>query len=190
MELVEKKIASEEIFSGRILHVHRDTVLLPNGKTAFREVADHPGGVAIVALTEQQEVFLVEQYRYAFSRTMVEIPAGKRETGEAPFLTARRELLEEVGATADKWYDLGTVIPSPGCYGETLYLYMAEGLHFSEQCLDEDEFLNVKKMPLARLVELCLDGTVADAKTVCGALKAQAFLAAGKKPCPLTGEGV
>ena len=97
MELVEKKIASEEIFSGRILHVHRDTVLLPNGKTAFREVADHPGGVAIVALTEQQEVFLVEQYRYAFSRTMVEIPAGKRETGEAPFLTAQRELLEEVG---------------------------------------------------------------------------------------------
>lgn len=190
MELVEKKISSEEIFSGRILHVHRDTVLLPNGKTAFREVADHPGGVAIVALTEKGEVFLVEQYRYAFSRTMVEIPAGKREVGEEPFLTARRELLEEVGATAEKWYDLGTVIPSPGCYGETLYLYMAEELHFSEQCLDEDEFLNVRKMPLAQLVERCLDGTVADAKTVVGALKAQAFLSAGKKPCALTAEGV
>mgnify|MGYP002509051134 CR=1 FL=1 len=76
MELVEKKLSSEEIFAGRILRVHRDTVLLPNGKTAFREVADHPGGVAIVALTEKGEVFLVEQYRYAFGRTMVEIPAG------------------------------------------------------------------------------------------------------------------
>lgn len=190
MELVEKKIRSEEIFSGRILHVHRDTVLLPNGKTAFREVADHPGGVAIVALTEDNEVFLVEQYRYAFSRNMLEIPAGKREAGEAPFITAQRELLEEIGATAEHWYDLGTVIPSPGCYGETLYLYMAEGLRFTEQCLDEDEFLNVKKMPLADLVALCLDGTVADAKTVCGALKARAFLQAGKKPCPLAAEGV
>lgn len=190
MELEEKKLSTEEIFSGRILHVHRDTVLLPNGKTAFREVADHPGGVAIVALTEEDEVYLVEQYRYVFSRPMLEIPAGKREPGEAPFCTARRELLEEIGAEADKWYDLGTVIPSPGCYGETLYLYMATDLRFSRQQLDEDEFLNVQKMPLARLVSLCLDGTITDAKTVCGALKAHAFRTTGKKPCALSAEGV
>ena len=190
MELRETKISTEEIFSGRILHVHRDTVRLPNGKTATREVADHPGGVAIVALTEENEVYLVEQFRYAFDRVLLEIPAGKREIGEPPFVTAQRELREEIGAEADNWYDLGTLLPSPGCFGETLYLYMATNLRFTRQDLDEDEFLNVKKMPLNELVARCLDGTVADAKTVCGALKVYALRAEGKTPCVLPVDGV
>ena len=190
MELNEKVLSSERLFQGVILGLRRDTVQLPNGKTAFREVAEHPGGVAIVALTEEGEVMLVRQYRYPFGRKMLEIPAGKREVGEPPFVTAQRELMEAVGAEAEKWYDLGTMLPSPGCYNEVVYIYMAEGLRFSAPCPDEDEFLAIEKMPLADLVELCLRGEVADAKTVVGALKAHAFLAAGKKPCALDADGV
>ena len=190
MELNEKVLSSERLFQGVILGLRRDTVQLPNGKTAFREVAEHPGGVAIVALTEEGEVMLVRQYRYPFGRKMLEIPAGKREVGEPPFVTAQRELMEEVGAKAEKWYDLGTMLPSPGCYNEVVYIYMAEGLRFSAPCPDEDEFLAIEKMPLTDLVALCLSGEVADAKTVVGTLKAHAFLAAGKKPCALDADGV
>ena len=190
MELMEKTLSSERLFQGVILGLRRDTVQLPNGKTAFREVAEHPGGVAVVALTEEGEVMLVRQYRYPFGRKMLEIPAGKREAGEPPFVTARRELMEEIGAEAEKWYDLGTMLPSPGCYNEVVYIYMAEGLHFSAPCPDEDEFLAVERMPLADLAALCLTGEVADAKTVVGALKAYTLLQQGKKPCALTTEGV
>ena len=190
MELNEKVLSSERLFQGVILGLRRDTVQLPNGKTAFREVAEHPGGVAIVALTEEGEVMLVRQYRYPFGRKMLEIPAGKREVGEPPFVTAQRELMEEVGAEAEHWYDLGTALPSPGCYGEVLHLYMAEGLRFSAPCPDENEFLAIEKLPLADLVERCLSGEVRDAKTVIGALKVHAFLTAGKKPCALDADGV
>ena len=190
MELKETTLSTEHLFQGKILGLRRDTVLLPNGNTATREVAEHPGGVAIVALTEEGEVLLVRQYRYPFGRKMLEIPAGKREIGEPPFVTAQRELMEEVGAKADRWYDLGTMLPSPGCYNEVVYIYMAEGLHFSAPCPDEDEFLTAEKMPLADLVALCLKGEVADAKTVVGALKSHTFLADGKKPCALDADGV
>lgn len=190
MELTEKTLSSEKLFQGKILGLRRDTVLLPNGKTAFREVAEHPGGVAIAALTDKGEIMLVRQHRYPFSRQLLEIPAGKREEGEPPFVTAQRELKEEVGAVAARWYDLGTMLPSPGCYNEVVYLYMAEGLHFSEACLDEDEFLTAERMPLDELVALCLQGEVADAKTVCAALKVHTFFSRGEKPCLLPAEGV
>ena len=190
MEMKEMTLSSEKLFQGVILGLRRDTVRLPDGKTAFREVAEHPGGVAVVALTEQQEIYLVRQYRYPFSRKLLEIPAGKREVGEPPFVTAQRELEEEVGARARRWYDLGTMLPSPGCYNEVVYLYMAEDLTFTQQHLDEGEFLTVEKMPLADLADLCLKGEVADAKTVCAALKAYTFLTRGEKPCALSAEGV
>ena len=130
MELNEKVLSSERLFQGVILGLRRDTVQLPNGKTAFREVAEHPGGVAIVALTEDGQVMLVRQYRYPFGRKMLEIPAGKREVGEPPFVTAQRELMEEVGAEAEKWYDLGTMLPSPGCYNEVVYSTWRRGCAF------------------------------------------------------------
>ena len=114
---------------------------------------------------------LVRQYRYAFSRVLTEIPAGKREPGEPPFVTAQRELQEEVGAVAGKWTDLGTLIASPGCYGETLYLYMAEDLRFGETHPDEDEFLEPLRLPFDEAVRQCMDGTLTDAKTVAAILK-------------------
>lgn len=170
MELTEKTLTSREVYRGRILRVREDTVRLPNGKTAEREVAEHPGGVGILAL-DGGDVLLVRQYRYAFSRVLTEIPAGKREPGEEPFVTAQRELREEIGATAGKWTELGALIASPGCYGEVLYLYMAQELTFGDTHPDEDEFLDVMRMPFDRAVELCMTGELTDAKTVIALLK-------------------
>lgn len=176
MDMTERTLASREIFRGRILRVREDTVALPNGSTSTREVVEHPGGVGILALDTDGCAVLVRQYRYVFGRVMTEIPAGKREQGEEPFVTAQRELKEEIGAVADEWRDLGTVIPSPGCYGETLYLYLARGLHFGDTCPDEDEFLELVRVPFDTLVAQCLDGTVDDGKTVAAALKAKLLL--------------
>lgn len=171
MDMTEKTLESREVYRGRILHVREDRVRLPNGKEGVREVVEHPGGVAILAIDSEDRVLLVRQYRYPFERVLTEIPAGKREPGEPPFITAQRELQEEVGVTADTWTELGTLIPSPGCYGETLYLYMAQDLHFGATRPDEDEFLEPLRVPLDEAVRQCMDGTLTDAKTVAAILK-------------------
>lgn len=175
MDMTEKTLDSREVYRGRILRVREDTVLLPNGSTGKREIVEHPGGVGILAL-DGDDVLLVRQYRYAFSRVLTEIPAGKREKGEEPFVTARRELKEEIGAEADEWTDLGALIASPGCYGETLWLFLACGLHFGETHPDEDEFLEVLRLPFEQAVSQCMDGTLTDAKTVAAILKAKILL--------------
>lgn len=171
MDMTERTLESREVYRGRILRVREDKVSLPNGKTGTREVVEHPGGVGILALDDDGCVVLVRQYRYAFSRVLTEIPAGKREKGEAPFITAQRELKEEIGAEAEEWTDLGALIASPGCYGEVLYLYMAQELTFGDTHPDEDEFLDVVRMPFDRAVELCMTGELTDAKTVVALLK-------------------
>lgn len=130
MNLTEQLLSRREIYHGRIIDVQVDTVSLPNGNTSTREVVRHPGGVGILALDDEDCAVLVEQYRYVFGRTLLEIPAGKREPGEDPLTTARRELQEETGAEATHWQPLGAVLPSPGCYGEVLHLYLARGLTF------------------------------------------------------------
>ena len=175
MDLTEKTLSTEKIYDGVIIHVRRDKVLLPNGHTSTREIVEHPGGVGILALEADGTVLLVRQYRYAFGRTLLEIPAGKREPGEEPLVTARRELREETGVTADSWTPLGQLIASPGCYDETLYLYLAQGLHSGDTDPDEDEFLSVERMPMAELTRRCLADEITDAKTVCAVLKARAL---------------
>lgn len=132
MDLTERQLSRETIYEGKILHIYRDDVLLPNGRTSVREVADHPGGVAIVALDENDNVLTVKQYRYVFSRVLEEIPAGKLERGEDPDEAALRELREETGATPKRMTNLGKLLVSPGCYSEVLHLYLAEGLSFGE----------------------------------------------------------
>ena len=176
MDLTEKMLERQDVFDGRIIKVHVDKVSLPNGETAFREVVDHPGGVGILALDEHNCVPMVTQYRYAFGRNVLEIPAGKREPGEDPFVTAMRELKEEVGATAEEWIPMGKLLASPGCYSETLYLYLARGLTFGETHPDEDEFLEAQRIPFDDLVHRCMDGEIEDAKTVAAVLKAKVLL--------------
>ena len=156
MDLTEKTLESREVYRGRILRVREDRVLLPNGQEAQREIVEHPGGVGILALDADGCAVMVRQYRYAFGQTLLEIPAGKREKGEQPDETARRELQEEVGATAREWQSLGEVIASPGCYDEVLYLYLARDLTFGAQHPDEDEFLNVERIPFDELLRRCL----------------------------------
>ena len=175
MDMTEKMLHTQELYAGRIIHVRRDEVLLPNGHTSVREIVEHPGGVGILAVDGDGMVLLVRQYRYAFGRTLLEIPAGKREPGEEPLVTARRELREETGVTADSWTPLGQLIASPGCYDETLYLYLAQGLHSGDTDPDEDEFLSVERLSMTELTRRCLADEITDAKTVCAVLKARAL---------------
>lgn len=177
MELTERKLSREDIFAGRIVTVHVDTVALPDGGTATREVVDHPGGVAVLPLDGENNVLAVRQYRYPFGRTTLEIPAGKLDhPGEDPYEAGLRELREETGATPGVYEPLGRVLPSPGCYGEILHLYLARDLRMAEQHLDEDEFLNVERVPFAEMVRRCLEGEIEDAKTVIAVLKAKLLL--------------
>lgn len=176
MDLTEKTIRREDKFQGRILSVHVDTVLLPNGNTSTREVVDHVDGVAVLPLDERNNVLTVTQYRYVFGRTLLEIPAGKLDSGEDPVTGALRELKEETGAVPDTFLPLGRIIPAPGCYGEVLHLFLAKGLHMEEQHLDPDEFLNVERIPFNEMVHRCLNGEIEDAKTVAAVLKAKVQL--------------
>ena len=176
MDLTEKTIRREDKFQGRILSVHVDTVLLPNGNTSTREVVDHVDGVAVLPLDERNNVLTVTQYRYVFGRTLLEIPAGKLDPGEDPVTGALRELKEETGAVPDTFLPLGRIIPAPGCYSEVLHLFLARGLHMEEQCLDPDEFLNVERIPFNEMVHRCLNGEIEDAKTVAAVLKAKVQL--------------
>ena len=176
MDLTEKTIRREDKFQGRILSVHVDTVLLPNGNTSTREVVDHVDGVAVLPLDERNNVLTVTQYRYVFGRTLLEIPAGKLDPGEDPVTGALRELKEETGAVPDTFLPLGRIIPAPGCYGEVLHLFLAKGLHMEEQHLDPDEFLNVERIPFSEMVHHCLNGEIEDAKTVAAVLKAKVQL--------------
>lgn len=177
MELTERKLSREDIFAGRIVTVHVDKVALPDGAVAVREVVDHPGGVAVLPLDGDNNVLAVTQYRYPFGRTTLEIPAGKLDhPGEDPYEAGLRELKEETGAVPGVYKSLGRILPSPGCYGEILHLYLARDLRMEEQHLDEDEFLNVERIPFDEMVRRCLAGEIEDAKTVAAVLKAKLLL--------------
>lgn len=171
MPHTETTLSSEEIFNGRVIRVTYDKVLLENGNTSTREVVHHHGGACILPVDENQNITLVRQYRYALGEEMWELPAGKLEKDENPFEAAKRELAEECGLTADHFEDLGVVYPTVGYDSEKIYLWAATGLHNVSQHLDEDEFLDVVKMPLDEALRLVLDGTIKDSKTQIGILK-------------------
>ena len=176
MTLYEKTLKTEPLFSGHIIKVHLDTVLLPNGKTAMREVVNHPGGVGILAMDEKNNVLTVKQYRYVYGQTLLEIPAGKLEPGEDPYAAAMRELREETGATADKLVSLGEIYPTPGFCSEIIRLYLARNLTFGEMAPDEDEFLDVQYVPFSVMVDRVLRGEISDAKTCVAILKTKLLL--------------
>lgn len=172
MNLRETPLTSHYEYEGKIIHLRVDDARLPDGTTAKREVFEHPGGVGVIALTEGGEVLLVQQFRYPYAEITTEIPAGKRDRGEDPLETGKRELAEETGVSADTFTPLGVIYPTPGYCDEVIHLYLATGLHFAESHPDEDEFLNVLRLPLATLVERVMAGEIPDAKTQIAALKA------------------
>lgn len=169
----EKQISREEIFDGAVLHVVKDTVLLPDGNTSFREFCLHKGAVAVIPVTDDNEVILVRQFRYAHHREFLEIPAGKFDfIGEDPLAAAKRELEEETGARAERYVDLGILDTTPALIDEKIHMFLAEGLSFGESHPDEDEFLAVERIPLAKLVDMVMQGEIRDAKTQIAILKA------------------
>ena len=176
-ELLEERVDGKTVFHGALLHVVDDTVSLPNGKTAHRELIRHVGAVCIVPLTEKNEVVVERQYRYPLDRVILEIPAGKLDSPDEDRLSAiRRELREETGYSADEWTEIGDFHPAPAYCDEYITMYLARGLHRGERHLDEDEFLDVCTVPLSELVEAVMAGTISDAKTQVCVLKAARIL--------------
>lgn len=177
MDLFEKTISTEHIFEGQIIKVRKDTVRLPNGGTSTREIVEHPGGVAVVALDKENNVYVVRQYRHPFEAIIMEIPAGKLDHhGEDPFDCCVRELKEETGLSAAKFDYLGAFMLSPGFCREYIHIYLARELTSGDACLDPDEFLEVEKIPLAQLTDMVMNNEIEDAKTVMGILKTNELL--------------
>ncbi len=168
--LEERTISTERIFEGKMIRLRVDTVALPNGETATREVIEHPGAVAVIALTRQGDLLMVRQYRHATGETLLEIPAGKRDQGENPLACAQRELEEETGYRAQQWETLFSYFSTPGFSDELLYLMMATGLEQGEAHTDDEEFIEVVTVPVAEALQMVYRGEIRDAKSIIGIL--------------------
>lgn len=166
--LTERTIGTEPIFEGRVITVRVDEVVLPNGETSKREIVKHPGAVAVIATTDEGKIVLVEQYRKAMEKALVEIPAGKLEEGEQPETTAIRELEEETGYVCEKMELITSFYTSPGFADEIVYLYEATGLKKKENKadLDEDEFVELMEVTLEEAMKLIKEQRIHDAKTM------------------------
>ncbi len=166
MNINEITLKEELKFEGKIISLIEKIVKLPNGKEAKREIVKHPGGVAILALNENDKVLLVEQFRSPLNTTILEIPAGKLEKNENPEECGKRELEEETGFKAKKMTFLGKIAPSPGYTNEYIYLYKAEDLYKGKIGGDDDEFIKVHQYSLNKLKEKIKSGEIIDAKTI------------------------
>ncbi|MCM3735931.1 NUDIX hydrolase [Bacillus cytotoxicus] len=166
--LEERTVATEPIFAGRVIKVRVDEVVLPNGETSKREIVNHPGAVAIIVITDDGKIVLVEQYRKAMEKALVEIPAGKLEQGEKPEVTAIRELEEETGYICDNMELITSFYTSPGFADEIVYVYEATGLKKKEDKadLDEDEFVELMEVSLEEALQLIKEQRIHDAKTM------------------------
>lgn len=165
--LKEETLSSNYIYRGRIINVRQDRVRVRGGLITLREIVEHPGAVAVLALNENDEVYLVRQHRQPFNEVLLEIPAGKIEADEAPLECARRELLEETGIEARSWQATGVIYPSPGFCNEKIYLFAAAELTAANMPEnDPDENIAVVKIPLHHAVALISEEKIRDAKTI------------------------
>lgn len=180
MELTEKTLSSKSVFDGRILHITLDEVELPNGKKSKREVVNHPGGVTVAALDEDNCLLFVRQFRYPYKEVVLELPAGKLEKGSTPLENGKRELMEETGAEGYSYISLGQLYPSPGYTSEIIHLYACKVKSQGSSNPDDGEFLNVEKIPLDKAVEMVLNNQISDAKTQVAVLKTAMLIKSGK----------
>ena len=184
-------IASEQVYTGRIISLRKDTVAMPGGGTSDREVVHHPGAVGVVALDDQDRVVMVRQYRHAIGEHLWELPAGLRDVdGEPPVDSARRELAEETQLAAEKWSLLVSQHPSPGFCDELIQLYLAEGLSEVARpdgfVVEHEELdMTVERVPLAEAVQWVFDGRVRNALAVIGLLAAAQVRATSPRLRPL-----
>ena len=165
MIVCEEKKSSTEVYSGKIIKVFKDEVSIGNEKSALREVVRHKGACAVLAVDENNYAYFVEQFRYPVGMTLFEVPAGKIDPNEKPLECAKRELLEECGIRAEKWTELGPMLTSPGFCDEAIYLFIAQELSEFSPNPDEDEFLDIKKLPLKAVLDEIREGKIPDAKT-------------------------
>jgi len=176
MDYTETLVRHINGYNGLIINTTLDRVVLQNGEHTLREVVIHPGGVTVIPVDDDGNVYCVRQFRYPISEHLLEMPAGKLEYGEDPMHCAVRELSEETGITASEYIDLGKIYPSPGFCKEILYIYMARGLSFGTSHPDHNEFLDVEKIHIDELLKLVMDNEITDAKTVIAILKAKNIL--------------
>ncbi len=167
----EKTLSSEIVFKGKIFDIKHDEVQLSNGANSFRDIILHPGGVVVVP-QKGNKIILVKQFRYAISEAIFELPAGKLELGEDPFIAAKRELLEETGYQAQNWQCLGFINTSAGICNEKLYLYKAEITDFIGQNPDENEIIDYYEFDIQEVFDMIKNGKINDAKTICGLMRA------------------
>jgi ADP-ribose pyrophosphatase len=173
-DFMEKTLSSQRIHEGRVIQLRRDEVELPNGKRAYREVAEHPGGVVVLPLRDDGKILFVEQFRYPLGHTLLELPAGKLEPGEAPLISIQRELIEETGYEADHWEELSCIYTAPGFCNEKLWLFRAQGLrqiHETGTCAhnpeEQVEFLRLLALTPQEAFDKMRDRQIVDAKTIC-----------------------
>lgn len=176
-DILEKLGDRKRVFDGAIIHVDHMTATLPNGRSALREVAVHIGASAVIPIDSEGNVYLVRQFRAPLEKVTLEIPAGKLDyKGEDRLEAAKRELREETGFTAGKWTHLTDLATTPGFCDEVIGIYLAQELIAGDTDPDEDEFLNVVKMPLSEAVSLAMAGEIPDSKTICGLLMADRLI--------------
>ena len=167
-DLYEHPLNSTKVYTGKLLHVHRDEVRLPDGKTSVREFIRHPGAVVVLPITRSGELILERQHRYPLGRDFIEVPAGKIDPGEQTLACAQRELLEETGYKAQDWRYITTVYPCIGFADERLVYYLAQDLAFEGHQRDDDEFMEIFSLPLDRALAMVQTGEICESKTIIG----------------------
>jgi ADP-ribose pyrophosphatase len=168
--------SSATLHKGRVFNLVNENYTLENGVTAEMDFIQHPGAAAMVPMLNNQEVVLIKQYRHAIRQFIWEIPAGTLDPNETPLNCARRELIEEIGYSADDWHQLGTITPLPGCSDERIHIFLATDLKIAEQQLDPDEMLNVHPLKFNDALQMILRGEICDGKTISGIFLASEWL--------------
>lgn len=176
LNLTEKTLDSQTVYKGPIFTITHDTVQLVDGSRSTRDVLLHNGGVCVIPVTDNNEIYMVRQFRYPFRTVTLEVPAGKLESGEDHSVCGRRELLEETGFVCSEFIYLGETFPTPAYNSEIVHMYLARGLEYQKQNLDEGEFLEVDKIPLSDAVKMVMDSEIKDSKTQLIILKAARIL--------------
>lgn len=176
MELKEEMVSQETVYNGIIVNVRRDKARLLDGRITNREVVEHPGGVAVFAIDQDNNVILVRQYRYPMGEVVLELPAGKLEKGEDPRDSGLRELAEETGLEPQTFLSMGCSYSSPGILSEKLHLFFAKDLVQGPIHPDDGEFLEIVRIPYDELMDMVRRGEIQDGKTLAGIFKASLLL--------------
>ncbi|MEZ0536067.1 NUDIX domain-containing protein [Caldicellulosiruptoraceae bacterium PP1] len=181
MNLEEKTINEKLIYESSFLSFKVEDVLLPNGSTSKRAIVVHPGASVIVPIDENQNVIMVKQFRKPLNKVILELPAGKLDDGEDPLNCAKRELEEETGYTSEQLIKLTEIYTTPGFSNEVIHVFLASNLKEGNTNTDVDEFVEVIKLPLKKVVEMVMNGEIKDAKTIIGLLLAEKYFKSDSK---------